>query len=120
MKTIILLLGFVALIESAYGLTCPCHKDVDFTCTDEPTEASCSYGRVDDACKCCKECAKGPEEQCGGPWGVSGTCAEGYTCVKVPGGYEDSLGFEGKCQNATDVTTTTPTEPASSTTPSSK
>ena len=31
-------------------------------------------------CKCCPECAKAENESCGGPWGISGTCATGFYC----------------------------------------
>ena len=46
-----------------------------------PQHFPCSYGIVKDACSCCLECAKGPGEQCGGPWGVSGICTSGSHCL---------------------------------------
>ncbi|XP_068203260.1 uncharacterized protein [Palaemon carinicauda] len=86
--------------SDASGLSClPCDP-VNSPCRDEPTEESCPYGRVNDTCNCCLECARGPGEDCGGPWGVTGTCATGYTCERIPGGYEDSVGYEGICQEA--------------------
>ena len=31
-------------------------------------------------CGCCPTCAKAENESCGGPWGISGTCATGFYC----------------------------------------
>jgi len=41
----------------------------------------CTWGLTTDFCDCCKECAKGPGESCGGYWEWTGSCAKGLTCT---------------------------------------
>ncbi|ROT74193.1 crustacean hematopoietic factor-like protein [Penaeus vannamei] len=53
----------------------------------------CEYGHLPGICNRC-ECAKGPGEVCGGPWGSSGFCAEGLVCDKDP----EDFNAEGECR----------------------
>ncbi|XP_037790987.1 venom protein 302-like [Penaeus monodon] len=51
-------------------------------CTPEKiAELQCPFETVVNECNDC-ECAKGPGEECGGPWDTMGQCASGLTCTK--------------------------------------
>ena len=44
----------------------------------------CSTGElVPDVCGCCKICAKGEGEECGGIWNLEGICATGFYCKQI-------------------------------------
>nr|API81351.1 venom toxin [Hemiscorpius lepturus] len=47
-----------------------------------PPPRNCPAGTVKDVCNCCIVCAKGLNEECGGPWDLAGKCGNGLTCVK--------------------------------------
>jgi len=48
-----------------------------------PPPDYCSTGHtVPDMCGCCQVCAKGENEECGGLWGMDGTCADYLQCVQ--------------------------------------
>ena len=54
----------------------------------------CSTGElVSDVCACCKICAKGEGEECGGIWNLEGTCATGFYCKKI----HDDDDLPGRC-----------------------
>ncbi|CAL4160774.1 unnamed protein product, partial [Meganyctiphanes norvegica] len=75
-KKTIGLFGLFMFITGSYGLSClPCTQ---VKC--RPPE-NCSYGTVKHPCGCCDECAKGPGEECGGPWGIGGQCSKGHYCL---------------------------------------
>ncbi|XP_068222680.1 uncharacterized protein [Palaemon carinicauda] len=42
----------------------------------------CHRGITWDVCNCCEVCAKGLDEECGGPWNAYGKCGYGLTCIK--------------------------------------
>nr|XP_053641086.1 uncharacterized protein LOC128694804 [Cherax quadricarinatus] len=42
----------------------------------------CHRGITWDVCNCCEVCAKGVNEECGGPWNAYGKCGYGLTCLK--------------------------------------
>jgi len=68
---LVILLG---LLSRALSLSCPsCDKSL---CE---TPSGCIAGIITDACGCCDECARNVDEECGGPWVVSG-CGDGLTC----------------------------------------
>ncbi|XP_077503035.1 venom protein 302-like [Amblyomma americanum] len=69
----LLFVGLVALAESMPS--CPDCLEVEC-----PLEEDCAYGVTSDTCGCCKVCASGPGEECGGYLNHGGTCAEGLTC----------------------------------------
>eukprot|EP00092_Neocalanus_flemingeri_P036105 GFUD01039309.1.p1 GENE.GFUD01039309.1~~GFUD01039309.1.p1 ORF type:complete len:205 (+),score=38.83 GFUD01039309.1:57-671(+) len=102
----LLLLYILPLIQLSASLSCmPCceHQDQLSTRTQTPlspgmvdTEYAptpppctpcppppqyCASGQVTkDVCACCDVCAKAVGQQCGGPWGISGTCADDLFC----------------------------------------
>jgi len=82
-KKVIVALALLAIVNRTWGLSClPC-REVD--CGPAPI---CRYGNTRSICGCCDECAKGPGEQCGGPWGAYGTCSQGLECQlnhNIPG-----------------------------------
>ncbi|XP_047475857.1 serine protease HTRA3-like [Penaeus chinensis] len=47
-----------------------------------PAIGQCHRGITWDVCNCCEVCAKGLDEECGGPWGAYGKCGYGLTCLK--------------------------------------
>ena len=48
-----------------------------------PPPDYCSTGHtVLDECGCCQVCPQGENEECGGLWGMDGTCANYLQCVK--------------------------------------
>ena len=93
-----LLIIVVLFATRGFAFTCPpCEPN---SC---PQDFRCSYGivNVKDVCSCCPECAKGPGEQCGGPWGVSGICTIGSRClVELEYGqpYDTYIQAIGLCQ----------------------
>ncbi|XP_071549675.1 serine protease HTRA3-like isoform X2 [Panulirus ornatus] len=42
----------------------------------------CHRGITWDVCRCCEVCAKGLNEECGGPWSAYGKCGYGLSCMK--------------------------------------
>ncbi|CAL4128345.1 unnamed protein product, partial [Meganyctiphanes norvegica] len=79
-------------VVAALSLLVLAHRSLSLSCIrcheiDCPVP-TCSYGVTKDVCGCCDECAKGPGETCGGPWGISGSCSEGLECKlnqNIPG-----------------------------------
>ncbi|KAB7502076.1 Venom protein [Armadillidium nasatum] len=61
---------------------------------------TCKFGIIKDVCNCCNICAKGKGDECGGPWGLGGKCAEGLRCVYGHLSEGDNFGFFriGICQ----------------------
>ncbi|XP_042204828.1 serine protease HTRA3-like isoform X2 [Homarus americanus] len=47
-----------------------------------PAIGECHRGITWDVCNCCEVCAKGLNEECGGPWSAYGKCGFGLTCLK--------------------------------------
>ncbi|KAG0720059.1 Single insulin-like growth factor-binding domain protein-1 [Chionoecetes opilio] len=47
-----------------------------------PAIGECHRGITWDVCNCCEVCAKGPNEECGGPWEAYGKCGIGLNCVR--------------------------------------
>ncbi|XP_042874790.1 venom protein 302-like [Penaeus japonicus] len=88
--SLLLVCCLVCCVLSAEGLSCfPGGKK----CTPERTaELNCTHGVTLGPCLDC-ECAKGLLEDCGGPWDISGTCAENLTCKRN----EDHIQANGKC-----------------------
>jgi len=82
-------------IVKADSLSCRCFEDTqcpDITCPE-------GVDIVPDVCNCCSECAKTLGQSCGGPWGQSGTCNQGLTCVSPyePSGRTFESDLEGTC-----------------------
>ena len=78
-----LALLFLLSVYSTEGLSCYCRT----LCSDDEIERirrGCNGGIVDDACHCCKTCAKVEGETCGGLWALEGKCDQGLFC-KTPG-----------------------------------
>ncbi|XP_076038367.1 single insulin-like growth factor-binding domain protein-2 isoform X2 [Oratosquilla oratoria] len=76
---LLLLLGILAFVQRSQGLDCiPCSDTV----CDPPKPVNCKWGTQKDVCGCCLVCAKGPGEECGGPWFVRGRCAMGFRCLQ--------------------------------------
>lgn len=76
------LLCLVLLLErtiNANHLSCVCSlaECENVNDVDCPNGA----GTVWDSCRCCRICARVENEPCGGPYGFSGSCAEGLECV---------------------------------------
>ena len=70
------------------------------TCSPK-SPSECRSGQLTkDVCGCCEECAKAAGEVCGGPWGISGTCAEDLFCDISSGGTTPAFSFntEGICR----------------------
>jgi len=79
------------LVHLATSLSClPCctgqsaqdHQDIAtlycLSC-DLVDSSECASGELTkDVCGCCDVCAKAAGQECGGPWGVMGTCAASY------------------------------------------
>ena len=104
------LLSFLFLIPLSTSLSClPCCTEQDLLTTtmgcttcypQSPSE--CRSGQLTkDVCGCCDVCAQAAGEVCGGPWGISGTCAEDLYCdissrgTTPPYGH---FGYEGICR----------------------
>ncbi|CAL4105741.1 unnamed protein product, partial [Meganyctiphanes norvegica] len=47
-----------------------------------PAIGTCHNGITWDVCGCCEVCAKGENDECGGPWNAYGKCGYGLTCLK--------------------------------------
>ncbi|XP_050730547.1 serine protease HTRA3-like isoform X2 [Eriocheir sinensis] len=47
-----------------------------------PAIGECHRGITWDVCNCCEVCAKGANEECGGPWEAYGKCGFGLTCLR--------------------------------------
>ena len=48
--------------------------------------ACCPSGKLTlDECGCCPKCAKGIDEECGGPFGITGSCSIGLNCLRKCG-----------------------------------
>merc|ERR1719187_623166 len=63
-----------------------------------PVPDYCSTGQtVLDPCGCCEECAKGEGDECGGLFGLYGTCADDLECVENS---EDPENVPGECEQA--------------------
>merc|ERR1719516_807504 len=61
-----------------------------------PVPDYCSTGQtVLDPCGCCEECAKGEGDECGGLFGLYGTCADDLECVDNS---EDPENLPGVCE----------------------
>ncbi|KAK7077220.1 hypothetical protein SK128_020670 [Halocaridina rubra] len=74
-RVFLLLAVFLTTANQIHGLSCiPCWEAQ----CDDP--GKCKYGYVKSVCGCCDECGKGPGEECGGSWGLLGTCGDGYRC----------------------------------------
>merc|ERR1712240_309948 len=65
-----------------------------------PVPDYCSTGQtVLDPCGCCEECAKGEGDECGGLFGLYGTCADDLACVDNS---EDPENVPGVCERTLD------------------
>merc|ERR1712112_568644 len=65
-----------------------------------PVPDYCSTGQtVLDPCGCCEECAKGEGDECGGLFGLYGTCADDLECVDNS---EDPENVPGVCERTLD------------------
>ncbi|XP_047489829.1 neuroparsin-A-like [Penaeus chinensis] len=63
---------------SVTGLSCV----RDLTCTKlQAVFMFCKYGVISGPCRDC-QCAKGPGEECGGLFNLSGICVKGLYCKK--------------------------------------
>jgi len=77
-KMIRYLLIFSAICYLTDALSC-------VPCGNSPCEIPkcCPSGKLTtDVCGCCPVCAKGPNEECGGPWYTTGHCVAGLNCLK--------------------------------------
>lgn len=96
-----MLLRFIiicSLITSLYALSCPCHDNLELIKSCKVPK-NCTNGLIEDSCGCCKVCAKGENEKCGGPWHMYGRCGKGLVCDKPQNRSKHiSLQPEGKCQ----------------------
>ncbi|XP_054720360.1 venom protein 302-like [Uloborus diversus] len=97
MTMLVSLLICVAILSAAS--TVKCTEEVSFDDDDDtellcegidcedyecPDTDECLHGTVQDVCRCCNVCAKGPGEQCGGFLNLAGLCTEGYYCHPHP------------------------------------
>ena len=80
MKVVLsLVLVFLMSLVGTNALSCYCQKHLN--CPEvETLKKTCKGGLTLDVCGCCEECAKVKGENCGGPWGIDGTCDEGLAC----------------------------------------
>lgn len=76
-----LLITLLAGIQQSQSLSCvPCGS---FPCQ---TPACCESGYYNvDECGCCLTCAKPEGAKCGGPFGISGVCGTGNSCLRSCG-----------------------------------
>ena len=69
---------FSVTFTTAHSLSClPCDMQ---RCTPK-YKLKCKGGLVNDVCGCCKTCAKIIGEECGGVFGIYGTCDDGLECI---------------------------------------
>ena len=54
-----------------------------------------SVGTALGVCGCCRVCAKGLNEKCGGIWNLQGRCGEGLKCVTKS---QDDWQLGGHCE----------------------
>ena len=90
---LLFLLFLTALVPPSQALTCD-------SC--EPSKCNsnlnCPHGKVLDSCKCCFECAKGEDEECGGKFNLRGKCSTGLDCFIAPKKGDPLSGMEvGVC-----------------------
>ncbi|XP_068203510.1 venom protein 302-like [Palaemon carinicauda] len=97
MKAVIIFACLCVLVKSIDGLSCYCPEDGSACLQRKLSRVECPFGIIKDHCDCCPVCAKGPGEVCGGPWDISGKCAQGLTCNPKPGD-EEKPNFKGLCQ----------------------
>merc|ERR1712098_989914 len=91
----VILLLVLSQFRSISGLSCPipCHLQ---ECPNEPQAHHCQSGQLaKDLCGCCDVCAMAEGEECGGPFGSSGTCANYLNCEKL---LEDDFNEVGVCR----------------------
>ncbi|CAL4109414.1 unnamed protein product, partial [Meganyctiphanes norvegica] len=67
---------YIDCVFGSWAVTCQCEHA---KCPPLEEEA-CPKGITQDICGCCKVCAGDVGEECGGPWGIFGTCGEGLEC----------------------------------------
>merc|ERR1711875_146317 len=95
MLDFVILLLVLSQFKSISSLSCPipCHLR---ECPNEPAAHHCQSGQLaKDLCGCCDVCAKAEGEECGGPFGSSGTCANYLDCEKR---LEDDFNEVGVCR----------------------
>merc|ERR1719228_1055598 len=86
LKMYLLILSLAILVHLGNTLSCgPCCHDqetmrIEMGCIPcGPPPMDCQL--VKDVCGCCDVCAKTEGEECGGPWNITGICADGLTCA---------------------------------------
>jgi len=84
---LILLLTIFFPIPPTYTLSCLpcCSTDYDYytqcaSCMPVSPSECLSGELTKGVCGCCDECAKAEGEECGGLWGLAGTCAKNLYC----------------------------------------
>ena len=83
----------LVLVEAQYCPLC----DIT-TCENETVlEESCPSGIVLEPCGCCKICASGFGESCGGAFGVNGTCEYTLICTVDEKQYLNGVNVIGIC-----------------------
>ena len=81
---LLLLPSLLLLLSPAPASSCLCHVVPHFACPPPPH--CCESGMYTfDECGCCMTCAKAELQECGGPSGDKGNCAQGLQCLKTCG-----------------------------------
>ncbi|XP_023241814.1 venom protein 302-like [Centruroides sculpturatus] len=66
------------------GLSLLCVPCSEIDCVDKTEEDCPSVGVTMYVCGCCKVCAEGIGQECGGLYNLSGICGRNLECVKPP------------------------------------
>ncbi|XP_039255585.2 cysteine-rich motor neuron 1 protein-like [Styela clava] len=98
----IVMICMLLLASTVHAHSClPCDKE---KCR---IPSNCPGGLVEDACRCCRVCAKQVNETCGGLYGTHGRCDAGLQCVIRPQHGMEINGQEtGVCKSSSSVTST--------------
>ncbi|XP_067120366.1 single insulin-like growth factor-binding domain protein-2 isoform X3 [Centruroides vittatus] len=88
------------------GMCLKCRSCSGVNCVDKTEEDCPGVGVTKYGCACCKICAKGLGDRCGGPFNIAGICGRDLECVKSsPPEGEDSgiylINSRGICQKKT-------------------
>ncbi|XP_023239027.1 single insulin-like growth factor-binding domain protein-2 [Centruroides sculpturatus] len=84
------------------SLSLKCRSCSDVICVDKTEEDCPGVGVTKYGCKCCKVCAQGIGQECGGLYNIAGICGRNLVCIRPPlpeGFDEDMVNYSvGTCQ----------------------